>query len=140
MRKAFTLIELMIVVAIIAFLASIAIPRYSQYFSKAKQAEVAIFLSALHTAEQTYWYEHGTYSTNLNEIGFELDNHHYSYGFFFPSAKEGVNFFTGKLGGTKTVNGTHCFAEQNKFVAAAIGNSEDLWTINEKREIQTLRE
>ena len=139
MRKGFTLIELMVVVAIIAFLASIAIPRYFNYFVKAKQAEVAMILASLHPAELSYYAEHGTYSTNLNEIGFKPENNNYTYGFFFPGAKQGVNYFKGKQE-CSPASLSECFADRTRFLAKAAcditGKNElDTWSIDENRKL-----
>ena len=49
-QKGFTLIELMIVVAIIGILAAVALPAYSDYTKKAKMAEVILAASACRTA------------------------------------------------------------------------------------------
>ena len=48
-RKGFTLIELMIVVAIIGILSSLALPAYSNYTKKAKFAEVVSAAAAVKT-------------------------------------------------------------------------------------------
>lgn len=49
-QKGFTLIELMIVVAIIGILAAVALPAYSDYTKRAKMSEVMAFASAAKTA------------------------------------------------------------------------------------------
>ena len=53
MQKGFTLIELMIVVAIIGILASVAIPQYQNYIAKSQVSRVMSETSALRTAVET---------------------------------------------------------------------------------------
>ena len=49
MQKGFTLIELMIVVAIIGILAAIALPAYQDYTKRAKMSEVVAFIASAKT-------------------------------------------------------------------------------------------
>lgn len=65
----FTLIELMIVVAIIGLLAAIAIPNYLRFQLKSKSAEAKSNLAAIRTAEEAYFSEFGRYVSATAEPG-----------------------------------------------------------------------
>jgi type IV pilus assembly protein PilA len=60
-KGGFTLIELMIVVAIIGILAAIAIPNFLRFQLKAKSSEGKSNLAAIRTAEESYYSEFGVY-------------------------------------------------------------------------------
>ena len=66
----FTLIELMVVVAIIGILSAVAIPNYQKYQSKARQTEAKINLAAIYTAEQSFAVEQSSFTGCLGQIGY----------------------------------------------------------------------
>lgn len=69
-ERGFTLIELMVVVAIISLLASMAISGYYNFTCKAKQSEARESLGFLSKCQEAYFVEYDTYSSSMNRIGF----------------------------------------------------------------------
>jgi len=65
----FTLVELMIAVAIIGILASIAIPSYVEYVKKGRRASAQSHLMEIAQREQQYLLDARTYASSLTTLG-----------------------------------------------------------------------
>jgi type IV pilus assembly protein PilA len=90
-KKGFTLIELMIVVAIIGILAAIAIPNFLRFQAKSRQAEAKTNLGGLFTSEESYRAEFNSYTTDLIQVGWAPSGSpRYLYGFTTAGATAGT--------------------------------------------------
>lgn len=69
----FTLVELMIVVAIIGVLVTVGVPTFKKMVQKAKKSEAKVSLGALHTVENAFFSEYGAFGSNIGAVGFALD-------------------------------------------------------------------
>jgi type IV pilus assembly protein PilA len=110
-KKGFTLIELMIVVAIIGILAAIAIPNFMNYQCKAKQSEAKSNLGAIRTAQEVYMAEHSTYAGTLENLAWE--------------ARGATNYDYSILSSSTTDFSAQATSTSIK------GTDEDTWTINQ---------
>jgi len=130
-KRGFTLIELMIVVAVIGILAAIAIPNFLRFLAKSKQAEVRSNLSAIYTTETTYFTENNTYATTFEAIK------------WVPEGTTRYEYFLSPSETTGSISGLTIPAEvavsSTGFTAGATGNIDtettvyDMWTINDKK-------
>ena len=148
-KLGFSLIELMIVIAIMAFLAMISVPSFMKFLAKAKRAEAYIQLSSIYSAQKAYWAEHGTYSTVLSGpggIGWKPEGYsgggpqekfYYTYG--LGQGTEGQNYFTGKLG-TSSSHLNKAYANEKGFLILAAGDIDgdgtpDILSVDENNNI-----
>jgi len=69
--QGWTLLEVLIVLAIIGILVLLALPNFTSLISKAKSKEAELQLNALHLMQQTYFYEKSKYGQTLDDVGFE---------------------------------------------------------------------
>ena len=68
-KKGFTLVELMIVVAIVALLVALAVPAFSKYVRKAKRAEAQQLLMNWANNQEIWRATHTTYAASGSAIG-----------------------------------------------------------------------
>jgi type IV pilus assembly protein PilA len=86
--KGFTLIELMVVVAVLGIVAAIAVPNYLRYQARSRQSEAKVTLAQVFVAETAYYSEQSFYG-NFNQIGIAISVASNRYGYRTGAAGPG---------------------------------------------------
>ncbi len=114
-RTGFTLIELMIVVAIISILAAIAIPNLIKFQARSRQGEAKANLKSLFTAQRAYFQEKDRYLETINDLGFGPERgNRYAYW-----AGGGTWQDRSTLSGTSTLTDSNITVDTFKYQGAA---------------------
>lgn len=81
----FTLIELMIVVAIVSILLAIAIPAYNDQMRKSRRTEAKQILSDMQLKQEKWRSNHATYAT-VAQLPISDTSNHYDFALTVPTA------------------------------------------------------
>lgn len=68
--RGFTLIEVLIVVAILGIVAAIAFPSYQDSVRKSRRSDGMALINQVMQAQERYFIENATYTTDLTELGY----------------------------------------------------------------------
>ena len=114
----FTLVELMITVAILAVLAVVAVPMYTNYVNRAKQSDAIIGLKAAQMAQEQYFSENNAYSGTIDIL---------------PGFSDGTvddSYVKGEYTLSASAPSATSFVIAATWVDSGIG-IDDRWTINQ---------
>jgi type II secretory pathway pseudopilin PulG len=146
---AFTILELLIVIAIIIFLGKMMMPRYQALYTKTRQTEVALNLTSLYAAQQAFQLQHGRFANTFKELEWHpkgynsnvsITQNAYTYGYLSATPGEGISYYTGSSQTPHTLLGSGTMNAQHFTIYAIITNGSTIerWQLNESGDISLM--
>lgn len=137
-QDGFTLVELMVVVAIIGLLSAVAIPNFQKYQARSKTAEAKLQLAAIYTAEASFFADYNIYHNCLAYMGYdpreESNSRYFTTGFAVTAAIDNSAYTSAIFAGINTasclaagtVGAGTTFFPAGKALGAAISDSSHI--------------
>ena len=135
-QRGFSLVELMIVVAIIGVLAALAVPRFQNFQAKAKQAEAKNNLSHIYTLEQSYFGDQDQF-VGFASCGFAAACTNTTIG-FQTTGKTRYNYSVG--GASTTAFLATATAGTANVIKSGCAGGMDTWTMNEQKALNPVHD
>ena len=110
----FSLIEVMIVVAIVALLAAIAVPSYSNYMFDSRRVDGVSFLTEVAGEQVRFYSEYNRFATTMAELGYgneaiaDSQEGFYTVGITTSNANQSYNLSATPIAGGPQANDTKC--------------------------------
>ena len=133
-QAGFSLVELMVVVAIIGILSAIAMPKFRNFQAKARQAEAKTNLVHIYSLQQSYYGEYDKYAT-MNVTGYRIDGNNCpqnSIGFEITPCEKARYYYAANTAPPGFRASAASGAGANNRVLR--GCSADHWQINSNKE------
>jgi len=107
--KGFTLIELMIAVAIVAILAAIAYPSYIEYITKSGRSEGVAAVMKVANLQEQYYLDNRTYAEDMTKLGLAANPYMTEHGHYSVASKGTADFtITATAKGSQASRDTVC--------------------------------
>ena len=129
-QKGFTLIELMIVVAIIGILAAIAIPAYNDFTIRSKVTEVVNMLGVCKTSVAEFYQSRGAFPANATEAGCSDTASNLAAAPTVSAAGEIKSTATGSLQTQLAANASGVIMQYTPVLAGGVGSAIKAWNCN----------
>ncbi len=121
-QRGFTLIELMVALAIVAIIVTFGVPAYTQHVTKTKRAEATTMLEEVASRQEQFLADNQTYATDTKQLGYATN----------PAASKDGNYSVSILAATATCPINRCFVAQATPVAGSTQDGDGFFQIDSR--------